>query len=211
MVYLQDPEVNYRCSLTHGSFIYSFKINFKISVLLKWTIFFRFCYQNVTGIFHDPCASCRFSPTFHRGIDHSNNIWWAYATNKLLITELFHFSYFICLGSRNSLQDSLNTFKQFQALNHRNEIWQCTIPLGFPNWLSTCYRLDVSGFEPRCRQELFTSPQPSTATLGPTWPPVQWVMRVFPKCKGAWSWCWPTTPVSCRGWEWALLHLFCPC
>jgi hypothetical protein len=34
-----------------------------------------------------------------------------YTNNKLPITELFHSDYFICLGSRNSLQHFPNTFK----------------------------------------------------------------------------------------------------
>jgi hypothetical protein len=126
-------------------------------------------------------------PPFHPVFDHSNYIWWAYANNKLLITEVFHSSSYV-LGLKISFSIS-------QTLNDTNEIWPLSLLLGYPNWLFTCYRLDVLGFKPRCRQELFTSPQPSTAALGPIWPPVQWVLRVFPRCKGAGSWCWPTTPV----------------
>jgi hypothetical protein len=146
--YIHVPEITYHWTLTEGNFISSFKINCKISVLIKWSIFFWFCYQNVTWISHVPCESCRFCPPFHSGFDHSNNIWWPYANDKLFITELFHSSYFICLG----VQKFPSAFpKHFQALNHRNEIWPCTLLLGFPNWLSTCYRLDVTGFKPRCR------------------------------------------------------------
>lgn len=133
-------------------------------MLLKWSLFFRFCYQNVTWISHVPCANCRFSPPFHPGFDHCNNIWWVYANNKLFITELSHFF----LLHMSWVQKFLSAFlKHFQALNHRNEIWPFTLLLGFPNWLSTCCRLDVSGFKPHCRQELFTSPLHPQQSWGP--------------------------------------------
>jgi hypothetical protein len=45
--------------------------------------------------------------------------------------------------------------------------------------IANCYGLEVSGFEYRCNQEMFSSPHPSRSSLWPAQPPVQWVQRLF--------------------------------
>jgi hypothetical protein len=47
----------------------------------------------------------------------------------------------------------------------------------------TCYGLDSSRFEPRSGQETSSSPYPSILALGPTQPPLQWELMLFPGVK----------------------------
>jgi hypothetical protein len=73
----------------------------------------------------------------------------------------------------------------------------------------TCYRLDSLGFQARCVWIILRLSRPA---LGPTMPPVQWILG---QGKTARVWCWPTTPrvkervelylYSCFGPLWLVL------
>jgi len=50
--------------------------------------------------------------------------------------------------------------------------------------IATSYRLDGSGFQPQCGQEILAFPYLSRTTIEPTQPPVQWIPEPFP---GRWA------------------------
>ena len=56
----------------------------------------------------------------------------------------------------------------------------------------TRYGLDGPWIELRWELDF---PNLSILALGPTQTPVQWVMGLFPGCKAARVWLWPTTPI----------------
>ena len=56
----------------------------------------------------------------------------------------------------------------------------------------TRYWLVCPGIESQWRQYF---PLPSTPSLGPTQPSIQWVMGLFPGDKAAGAWRYPSTPI----------------
>jgi len=54
----------------------------------------------------------------------------------------------------------------------------------------TRYGLDSPGIQSRCGRYF---PHPSKPALGPTQTPIQWTPDLFPGCKGAGAWPWPST------------------
>lgn len=117
-VYLHVPQITYHWTLTQGSFISSFKINFKISVLLKWSVFFRFCYQMSPESLKFPVQAAGsvhlfildlITPTiFGEHMQMTNS------SLQIFLLLLLHMSW---------VQKFPSAFlKHLQALNHRNEI-----------------------------------------------------------------------------------------
>jgi hypothetical protein len=73
--------------------------------------------------------------------------------------------------------------------------------------IATRYALDGLGIESRWRRDF---PQQSRPALGPTQPPAQWVLVLFPRGKAARAWSWPPTPSSFRVKERVKLYLYSP-
>jgi hypothetical protein len=57
--------------------------------------------------------------------------------------------------------------------------------------IASRYGLDGSGIESRWGRDF---PHPSRPSLGPTQPPMQWVLGLFPGNKVTGTWRWPSTP-----------------
>jgi len=58
---------------------------------------------------------------------------------------------------------------------------------------ASCYKMDGAGIEPQRKREFL---QLSGLTLGPTHPPVQWILCLFPGCRVPRVWDWPPTPIK---------------
>jgi len=54
--------------------------------------------------------------------------------------------------------------------------------------VKTHYKLDSLGFEHQRGQEIFSSPHPFRPAVGPTQPPLQQVLRLFPMGEAGMAW-----------------------
>ena len=71
--------------------------------------------------------------------------------------------------------------------------------------IETCYGLEGRGIKSRWGRDF---PHPSRPTLGPTQPPIQWVLGLS-RGKVARAWRWQPTPIECWGWRKSrAIHLF---
>jgi len=59
---------------------------------------------------------------------------------------------------------------------------------------ATHYGLDGPGIESRWGRDF---PHPSRPALGPTQPPIQWILGLSRGGKAAGAWRWPPTPIYC--------------
>ena len=73
--------------------------------------------------------------------------------------------------------------------------------------IATRYGLDGTGIESRWRRDF---PHPSRPALGPTQPPIKWVLGILPGGKAAGAWCWPPTPSSAEVKGRVELYLYSP-
>jgi len=95
----------------------------------------------------------------------------------------------------------------FTDPNHSEQLvkdvgWDCFLGV------ATRYGLDGPGIKSRWGWDFA---HPSSPSLGPTQPPVQWVPGLFPGDKAARSWSWPSTPSSAKVKERVQRYLCSPC